>query len=163
MKFLRILFLINTLVVLVFFSLLLTSESESTLSADFTTDVPRPAAFKLLVKQLTAPGEAHHTIEFTYDINGRALTIPYQMQRDDANYRLTLLPAVDSPDLFAWKDVRHQITLKELVDRSTDIQWQLNYRVSGWTARLLNRFFWKPALQKFLDKKINALKQSLAS
>ncbi|WP_456406067.1 hypothetical protein [Caldithrix abyssi] len=163
MKFLRILFLINTLVVLVFFTLLLTSESESALSSDFTTDIPRPAAFKLLVKQLTASGESPLTIEFTYGTNDHALKLSYQMQRDEVNYRLTLLPDVDSPSLFAWKEMRHQITLKELVDGSTDIQWQLNYRVSGWTARLLNRFFWKPALQKFLNEKINALKQSFAS
>jgi len=168
MKFLHILFLINTLIVFTFWALLFTSESKTTLTAELTTEIPEPAAFKLIVKKLTetelpAGQIKPETVRFTYFENDQPVSVVYQLRLDDKQYQILFMPVQSEAQPLILKNIHPQITLKKLVDGSTSIQWQIHYQVPGWTARILNRFFWKPALEKFLNRQILDLQQTLAS
>ena len=168
MKFLRTLFLFNTLIVLTFFVLLFTSASKTSLTAEVTTEIPVQAAFKLLVKNLSGRAESSLnpepvSITFTYFKNEHPVTLTYRLHLDEKNNQVFLQPQEEQNTLFALKEITHQISLKELVDGTTNIQWQIHYSVRGWSARLLNRFFWQPKLNAFLHDRINELRRSLAS
>ncbi len=168
MKFLRILFLINTFVVLTFLVVLFSANSYTQLSSEITTEIPKPAAFKLLVKQLTGSTEISTskkplTVHFTYWAGSQPLKLPYRVQIDDTTYRITLTSLPTTNRLSALHQSLHHIILKSLVDGSTNIQWKMEYRVKGWSPRLLNRFLWKPALKHFLNEKLAILKKTFAS
>ena len=168
MKFLRILFLINTLVVLIFLLLVFTSEKQSQLSAEITTEIPKPAAFKLILKQFGALNDGQNEgtapiVKFTFFEENQPINTHYRLIIDEEQFKIKMLPLNQQAKIFALKNLQQEIVLKELLDGSTGLHWQISYQVKGWTTRLLNRFFWKPALQRFLNKEVEKLTSVFAN
>ncbi len=168
MKFLRILFLFNTLIVLTFFVLLFTSESETNLSTEVTVEMPRPAAFQLFLKSLTSSATNPtktplNQIQFVYFQDQNRFAETYIVKSNGSQFTIDLVPVQSKYDdtLPAIRDIQHKIILQELADGSTAIQWKLSYKVKGWTARLLNRFSWKTQFERFLERKIQTLTNQL--
>lgn len=168
MKYLKILFLFATLLLAVFLILIFTSESETQINLESTTEIPQPVVFKQTVMHLLnqpylteLPDTA--VISVTYSIQRHPFKVNYRLQIDASQYRIEFLPPSKKNALQPFKAIRQSIRLKKLVDGTTGIQWQMRYRITGLTPRLLNRFFWKPELKNDLQKEMQQLRRFLSS
>ncbi len=167
MKILKILFLLCSLFVFTFWGMLVSTSSQSTLSAELTTETPLPVAFKQFLL-LQSPGtiivpQAVDTISLNFQyFDTPQSSVKLQMIVDSRNYQVRIVPQ-EKDALTVLSRVEHQIRFKTLADGSTNIVWQMRYHLPGLSSRFLNLFFWKPQFNDFLNKKIVELRKKLES
>lgn len=164
MKPLKYAFVFFTLAIVGFYGYLLSLNADSNLSAELNTEIPVPVAFKQLI--LTTTHQPYVTpqaldsvrLDLVYFKDTQPLKVTYRPVAHFERYELELLPVDSSVSIQPFKRVTHVIMLQKLVDGSTNIRWELHYRMPGLFPRFLNRLFWKPRLQAFLSRKISELK-----
>lgn len=164
MKLLKIAFILFTILFFAFFGFLLSLKSDIKLATELNTEIPVPVAFKQLV--LTTTHQPYLTpealdsvrVSFTYFRDRQPLKVVYRPVVDFKRNRLIFQPVEPPTKIQPFKSIRHFIYLQKLVDGSTNIHWELRYRVAGLTPRLLNYFIWQPRLQQFLNRRSAELK-----
>ncbi len=167
MKFLKIVFLLISVFIIGFLILIFTSESETTITREFATDTPLPVALRQIAlsqtNQILSADKKQDTIEVTlnYFPHSSAVKVKHLMIIDYVNYQITLQPIKKDNSIKLFKSISHSIVLNKLADGSTNIRWQMHYNITGLTPRVLNRFIWKPELERFLDQEIIRIKKHL--
>ncbi len=165
MKYQKILFAAISLLLAGLLILMFTSQRETRLAAEMTTEIPQPVVFKQLAIWL-----AHDSYLIELPDSARmscvlfdTMQVHYRLNFNKRRFTIDFVPLQKDDPFQPLKGVQQKIRITRLTDGTTAIHWELWYDVPGFTPRLLNRLFWKKRLKEYLQEQMHQVRKYLES